>query len=144
MSKNKYEQLSNWMKNYPSIGSWLYFNVTNVDIDNVSLNSVQGARAIEKFADGSRECELLFAVEMIKAYDEGTADTNLEALEECEALTEWCEEQMEKGDLPTFDGCMVHEIEMLDSTPSLSVDPDTQLAKYQFQGKVKYLELKGV
>ena len=143
MILQKYDELNKWMKDYPNIGSWLYFNVTDLEVDNNSLNSVSGARYLEDNIDGSKECELLFAVDMIKSYDTGTADTNLEALQECESLMNWVEEQMENENLPQFKKCNVHEVEILDSTPSLSVDTDQQLAKYQIQGRVRYLELKG-
>lgn len=140
---NKYAELSNWFQDYPAIGSWLYFNVTNIAQDNVSLNSVQTSRYIQEFTDGSRERELNFAIDMIKGYDEGTSNTNLEALQECESISLWVEEKMENDELPTFEKCMVHEVEILDSTPALSVDNEAHLAKYQIQGKVKFLESKG-
>lgn len=138
---NKYEKLSEWLSRYEPIGSWLYFNVTNVEADNTSLNSVSNDRSLNKFIDGSTECELLFAIDLVKQYDTGTSELNLEAMAECEALIDWCEHQLE---LPKFDNCVVYQLEILNNVPSLSVDTDESLAKYQIQGKVSYLEMKGV
>ena len=140
---NKYKAISDWLLNYTPIGNWLYFNVTNVELDNSSLNSVSGPRYLNRFIDGSVECELGFTINLVKSYDTGTSDTNLEALEECHKLMKWCEDQVRDGNLPVFDNCIVNSLEILQDTPSLAVDEDQSLARYQIQGQVNYLELKG-
>jgi len=137
---NKYDSIATWLLTYPNIGEWLYFNVSNVEVDNVSLNSVSGERTLVKFNDGSAECELTFAVSMFKSYDTGTSDINLNALHECENLADWCEEQNAIRNLPTFTGSTVNEIKILDSVPDVAVDNEQGIAKYMIQGKINFLK----
>jgi len=139
---NKFKKISEWLLNYPNIGDWLFFNVSNVEVDNVSLNSISGERILIEFNDGSAECELMFALAMFKSYDTGTSDVNLTALQECENLALWCEEQNQNGNLPVFDDATANEIEILNSTPELSVDSEQGIAKYLIQGKINYLKIR--
>lgn len=136
---DRYEAIAEWLKDYPMIGSWLYFNVTNTDDGNVTLNSVSNSRYITEFLNGSREIELIFAIDMIKPYDTGTSDVNMEALAEVESFQRWCE----SGTLPELSGCVVDSVEVLETTPSLAIDNDANLCKYQFQCKVHFIEMRG-
>lgn len=141
---NKYEELSNWLTEYQPLGDWIYFNVTNIEEGSTSLNSMSSPKYLNKFIDGSTECELNFSIDLIKSYDTGTSTTNLEAIEECHQLINWCNKQNNLGILPDFGkGFIVNQVDILDNTPELSIDPENMLAKYQILGKVNYLDLKG-
>lgn len=143
MEQNKYEALRDWLLNYTQLTGWLYFNVTNIEQNNTSLNSVPGDSELNQFIDGSAEKELIFAIDMVKAYDTGTSDTNLDAIQEVNAFSKWITEHNQAQNFPDFDGCIVSEIKVLESAPSASVDNEQGLIKYQFQCRISYLETKG-
>lgn len=138
---NLYEQISEWLKNYEHIGSWIYFNVTNYEAGCISLNSVTSSRYLRKFIDGSQEVELVFAIDMVNMYDAGTSTTNLEALQEVKNFSDWIELQNKLKSFPDFGTKReISDIAVLDDCPSITINADGQTAKYQFQVKITYKE----
>lgn len=137
---SKYKALSDWLNEY--FQDWIYFNVTNIDEGNISLNSISSPKAVERYIDGSSKCELSFAVDLVKAYDTGTSDLNIDSMQECESLIKWCEDKNLNKELPVFTDCLVEEV-TIKETPAIAVDTDNMLAKYQIIGKVTYLDTKG-
>lgn len=134
---NLYESLYRWLSTYTHIGSWLYFNVTNFEAGCVSLNSVSMSRYLRKDILGNRVVEMVCAIDMIKDYDTGTSDINLDAIAEVENFAKWIEDNDTK---PDFANKEIVKIEVLNNAPSLSVDNEANLAKYQFQIKITYNE----
>lgn len=141
---NRYEKISEWLKGYTPKFRWIYFNVTNSEADNLSLNSVQNERELDKFIDGSRRVEFLFALDLVKEYDTGTSSINLEANREFETISEWVELMNKEKHFPDFGkNVIIEQIDVLETVPSVTVDTQAGMAKYQGQFKITYMEMKG-
>lgn len=136
---NKYEKLAEFIaENYTPLNDWIYFNATTSEDGNVSLNTIQSEKALNTFNDGSKEVEFLFAIAMIKQYDVEMSSTNIDAIHEVDNFIKWLDNLDE---LPNIcDNVIVNFIEVLDSVPTMSVDTQQNLAKYQFNCKMNYLE----
>lgn len=138
---SKYESITDWLESYSLLFSWIYFNVTPSEPDNVTINSVQNERELESYIDGSRRVEFLFAINLTKEFDIGTSDINLQAVQEFENLAEWIELQDSLANYPDFgDNVTIESVEVLETTPSVTVDNQNQVAKYQGQFKITYVE----
>lgn len=141
---NRYEKISEWLKLYTPKFRWIYFNVTTSEADNLSLNSVQNERELDKFIDGSRRVEFLFALDLVKEYDTGTSSINLEANREFETISEWVELMNKEKHFPDFgENVLIEQIDVLETVPSVTVDTQAGMAKYQGQFKITYMEMKG-
>lgn len=141
---NRYEKISEWLKDYTPRFRWIYFNVTNSEADNLSLNSVQNERELDKFIDGSRRVEFLFALDLVKEYDTGTSSINLEANREFETISEWVELMNKEKHFPDFGkNVIIEQVDVLETVPSVTVDTQAGMAKYQGQFKITYMEMKG-
>jgi hypothetical protein len=141
---NRYEKISDWLKTYTPRFSWIYFNVTNSEPGNLSLNSVQNERELDKFIDGSRRVEFLFALDLVKEYDTGTSTINLEANKEFENISEWIEAQNKDKNFPDFgNNIIIEQVDVLETVPSVTTDTQAGMAKYQGQFKITYMEMKG-
>lgn len=141
---NRYEKISEWLKEYTPRFRWIYFNVTNSEADNLSLNSVQNERELDKFINGSRRVEFLFALDLVKEYDTGTSSINLEANREFETISEWIEQMNKEKHFPDFgENVLIEQIDVLETVPSVTVDTQAGMAKYQGQFKITYMEMKG-
>lgn len=141
---NRYEKISEWLKEYTPKFRWIYFNVTNSEADNLSLNSVQNERELDKFIDGSRRVEFLFALDLVKEYDTGTSSINLEANREFETISEWIELMNKEKHFPDFgENVIIEQVDVLETVPSVTVDTQAGMAKYQGQFKITYMEMKG-
>ena len=137
---NLYKQVNEWLLNYEPLNSWLYFNATPVILGTAALNSVPGDRVTKEFVDGSKEKQLIFAIDMITSYDaDGTSDVNMDALDEVNHFSDWIEQQYTDDNFPDFgETNTITKIEVLTNVPSLLVDATSQLAKYQFQSRITY------
>lgn len=141
---NRYEKISEWLKEYTPRFRWIYFNVTTSEADNLSLNSVQNERELDKFIDGSRRVEFLFALDLVKEYDTGTSSINLEANREFETISEWVELMNKEKHFPDFgENIIIEQVAVLETVPSVTVDTQAGMAKYQGQFKITYMEMKG-
>lgn len=141
---NRYEKISEWLKEYTPRFRWIYFNVTTSEADNLSLNSVQNERELDKFIDGSRRVEFLFALDLVKEYDTGTSSINLEANREFETISEWVELMNKEKHFPNFgENVIIEQVDVLETVPSVTVDTQAGMAKYQGQFKITYMEMKG-
>lgn len=138
---NKYAQITEWIREYTPLHSWVFFNVTPLQPDNISVMSEQNERSLQQFIDGSRIVELLFTIGLCKEYDKGTSDNNLEAIEEFELISNWIEQQNLDRNLPDFGSNIIIEtIEALENVPSSYVDSQTNIATYEGTFKITYLE----
>ena len=117
----------------------MYFNVTPFESDNVSLNSVSGEAYLDEFIDGTHRIELLFSVNYILDYDELKSDLNLRMNEEFISLNKWVRQQDEQGNYPDFN-CLIEKVEPLTTTPTVTRDTTHNLAKYQGEFKITFIE----
>lgn len=137
----KYKVIQEWLKQYDPLNSWIYFNVTPMDTGTVAVNSVpESTITVQEYIDGSKEKKMVFAIVLVQKYSDGTDELNLKAMEEYENLADWIEEQNMDGNYPEFENCKVWEVVRKDSSPTVSVDGDKMLAKYQSQFEISYLE----
>lgn len=137
----KYKAIQEWLKQYEPLNSWIYFNVTPMDTGTVAVNSVPDSTiTVTEHIDGSKEKKMIFAIVLVQKYSDGTDGLNLKAMEEYENLADWIEEQDITGNYPEFENCKVWEVARKDSSPTVSVDGDKMLAKYQSQFEISYLE----
>lgn len=138
-STNKYELIAEWLKGYTPLNKYVYFNVTPFESDNVSLNSVSGEAYLDEFIDGTHRIELLFSVNYILDYDELKSDLNLRMNEEFISLNKWVRQQDEQGNYPEFN-CLIEKVEPLTTTPTVTRDTTHNLAKYQGEFKITFIE----
>ena len=138
-STNKYELIAEWLKGYTPLNKYVYFNVTPFESDNVSLNSVSGEAYLDEFIDGTHRIELLFSVNYILDYDELKSDLNLRMNEEFISLNKWVRQQDEEGNYPDFN-CLIEKVEPLTTTPTVTRDTTHNLAKYQGEFKITFIE----
>lgn len=141
---NIYAKIEDWLKLYKPLNNWIYFNATPDINGTVAMNSVAGDRVIKRFVDGSKQKEVLFAIDMISLYDNtGTSDINMKNLDEVDNFIEWLELQDKEKNYPTFnDYTIINKLEVLNSTPTILVNTQDMLSKYQFQVRISYKDIK--
>lgn len=137
---NLYEKISDWIIDYTPLANWIYFNSTPITVGAVSMNSVPGESILKKFIDGRTERQILFAIEMVKEYDlAGTSSINLDAFEEVTNFAEWINHQKELGNYPDFgNDNIIEDIDVVTNVPTMLLDTQNSLARYQFQVKIIY------
>lgn len=137
---NLYNNINSWILLYPKLNNWIYFNAVPVISGTVSMNPVSGEKVVRSFIDGSKECELIFAIDMVCDYDNiGTTNINMKALDEVQNFTAWIEQKGKQKDFPDLgEYNKVQKIEVLTNVPSILVDTQQSLAKYQFQTRIIY------
>lgn len=137
---NVYKVINDWLKQYEPIGSWLYFNSTPVELGVTSMNTLPSSQT-KKYVDGSKKVILLFTINMIKEFDEGTSDVNMDVLDEVCQFAEWIKEQNESLNYPVFgDKMKVQKVEVISTVPSLAVNKVALLAQYSFNAQLEYLD----
>lgn len=141
---NIYSKIEDWLKLYTPLNNWIYFNATPDINGTVAMNSVAGDRVIKRFVDGSKQKEVLFAIDMISLYDNtGTSDINMKNLDEVDNFIEWLELQDKEKNYPTFnDYTIINKLEVLNSTPTMLINTQDMLSKYQFQVRISYKDVK--
>lgn len=133
----KLEILWEWLKTCELIDGWLYFNAVRLEENNVSLGMI-GNNTIQDYISGTSERELVFFIDFMQLHDLEQSYTNLKSTEEVIGLADW----IESADLPDFgESCVVDKVEILEEIPSVLIDQDLNLCKYQFQARVLYLQL---
>lgn len=139
---NIYKQVNDWLLEYTALNNWIYFNATPYVSGAVAMNSVAGDRVKKSFINGDIEKELVFAIDMVTEYDAtGTSDINLNAIDEVSHFCEWLEEQEINKNYPYFgDNCVIDKVEVLNNVPSLMVNQEQMLSKYQFQARITYTQ----
>lgn len=139
---NLYKSISDWLTTkYKPIIGWLYFNATPMITGTVAMNSVPGNRVVKKFINGSAQKEIVFAIDMVCNYDnQGTSDINMNAMDEVNNFADWVD-KLSSSDYPDFgEYNSITKIEVLTNVPSLLVNTEQQLGKYQFQVKITYID----
>lgn len=136
----KEEQISEYLKAYPQLYTWLYFNTVVNSPGNTSMLT-DSDNVLIKYIDDSKEREYIFTVAMVKDYDTGTSDTNMEALKEAENFIEWVKHNNELNIFPNFgEKCDIKEVEVIDEVPQLAIDGEQNIARYTIGLRVNYNE----
>lgn len=140
IDKNK--ALSTYIKTYPQLYGWLYFNVINMAETNMSL-VMDADNIVSEFIDGAKIREYIFQISMIKPFDTGTSEINIDALKETQNFNAWIKSQNEARNFPIWNSTdIIDSIESLTEIPTMEVDSEKNLAKYTIQVKINYLEIK--
>ena len=134
---NKYKVLYEWLKTYGDLQGFLYFNTSDMQDGNTSLNSQESEKTTRTYIDGSYEADLPFVISMVNKYDSEQSDLNLEAMNIVDGIMKWIEDNQES--LYFGEDYEVYDIEITSGTPNISVDTKNFLAKYQISGKVHFL-----
>lgn len=108
--------------------------------DNTSLNSVSGERKITEFIDGSYTAELYFSISMVKGYDSETSLTNIDSIFEIENFMDWIDDDDNLKKLNFGDDVKLLELDVMQNVPTILVDSEQNLAKYQFQACIQYIQ----
>lgn len=133
---SKYQNVKDWLSKYEPIKGWIYFNSVPVVYGATVMNTVPGDRQLRTFIDGSKEVEFVFGIEMVKLYDTGTSDINVDSMEEVDNFANWIEVNKTYPNMGEY--TTVTRVEVLSNIPSVLVDTKQGLAKYQFQVKITY------
>lgn len=138
---NLYKQVNEWLLKYEPLNNWIYFNATPYISGVAALNSVPTDRVKRTFINGNKEKELIFAIDMVTDYDgTGTSTINLDAIDEVSHFCDWLDEQDKVKNYPDFgEKNTIKKVEVLNNVPSVLVNNEQQLAKYQFQVRIDYL-----
>lgn len=136
----KAEAISNYIKMYPQLYNWLYFNVVLESPGNTAVLT-DSDNVIQEYIDGSKVREYLFSVAMVKNYDTGTSEINMDAMKETENFISWVKTNNDAKVYPDFGStCNVENVEVLTDVPELTVDNETNVARYMISLKVNYIE----
>lgn len=138
---NLYSAVSEWVKGYtPLSNMWIYFNVPNLEYGKVNINSVSTSRVVSTDILGNSKIEFVFALDMIKTYDNGTNNNNLTAIQEVMNFAEWAVNN--KQSLSFGDNKEIDKIECLSTVPNVTIDSNNNLAKYTINVRITYEERK--
>lgn len=137
---DKNEALSQYISEYPQLYGWLYFNTIIQSSGETSLMT-DSDNIINEFIDSSKQREYIFSIVMLKDYDRGTSDLNIEALRETQNFNDWISTQNDIKNFPDWgNNNIINDINILSSLPMLRIDQDTNVAEYMLQLKINYLE----
>lgn len=136
----KAEAIRDYIKLYPQLYTWLYFNTVVESPGNTSMLT-DSDNVLQEYIDGSKDREYLFSVAMVKEYDTGTSDINMDALKETESFIQWVQSNNETNIFPDFgDKCSIDSVEVLTDVPELAVDPEKNIARYLISMRIPYTE----
>ena len=82
--ENKHKAVLNWLANYPELNSselnsFLYFNTVKEELEFTSVNTITN-ESVEKEFYGSAIKNYDFALVMMKQYDTGTSEINVDEI----------------------------------------------------------------
>lgn len=139
---NIYAQISDWLKDCPDIGNYVYFNVIPYEVDTSAVTSNGSSLVLNTFIDGSKEVRLIFNVELIKEYDEGTSDINLDAIKSFDNIISFVEEKNNNQEYPYLsDDYIVNSIGSTFKAPEVYTTSDNpNIARYEGRFFIEYLE----
>ena len=94
------------------------------------------------FAEAADEATYIVPTDtLLRSYIDFETASNIDMQEEMDALAEWVSEQNDAGNLPVFPkGCIVQEVEVLDTEAPYATPVDENLAKYMIPFAVNYLK----
>lgn len=141
MSDNKNIAMLEYLRQYPGLQSFLYFNSMVDQIGNTAVQTVYGEQWEKKYIHGHGVKQWDFAIVKIAPADTGTSETNADETQAVQDFMDWIDAQEEAGNYPVFEGCKVLSIENLQNMPNFAgIDNNEGTAKYMFQCRVRYYE----
>lgn len=137
---NYYKKIQEWIETCPYVNDYVYFNVVPMEEDTTAITSAQGINDTTKYIDGTSEKELKFNIDLVKVYDEGTSDLNVEALESFDQIDQWIEIQDAVSNYPDFNGLLITSIEPFYTTPDVYISDDDSKCRFSKEYTLKFIE----
>ena len=136
MINNIYQKLTDYLKDCPEIGNYIYFNVIPLDVDTASVNSNPASTVLNEYVDGSKEVRLLFNINIVKEYDDGgTSDLNLDAIKIFDNIIGFIEKSNNEHNFPDLgENYTVNELGATYKAPEVYITQDNpNIARYEGQ-----------
>lgn len=138
---NKNTAMLEYLRKYPGLQSFLFFNSMVDQIGNTSVQTVSGETWEKKYVRGHGIKQWDFAVVKIAQADTGTSDINADETQAVQDFMDWIDEQNKAGNFPDFSPSKVLSIQNLQNMPNFAgIDNNEGTAKYMFQCRVRYYE----
>lgn len=138
---NKNTAMLEYLRQYPGLQSFLFFNSMVDQIGNTAVQTVYGETWEKKYVRGHGIKQWDFAVVKIAQADTGTSDINADETQAVQDFMDWIDEQNEIGNFPDFSPGKVLSIQNLQNMPNFAgIDNNEGTAKYMFQCRVRYYE----
>lgn len=138
---NKNTAMLAYLRQYPGLRSFLYFNSMVDQIGNTAVQTVYGEAWEKKYVRNHGIKQWDFAVVKIAQADTGTSDINADETQAVQDFMDWIDAQNKSQNFPVFDGCKILSIENLQNMPNFAgIDNNEGAAKYMFQCRVRYYE----
>ena len=141
MADNKNIAMLEYLRQYPGLQSFLYFNSMVDQIGNTAVQTVYGETWEKKYVRGHGIKQWDFAVVKIAQADTGTSDINADETQAVQDFMDWIDAQNKAKNFPAFDECEILSIENLQNMPNFAgIDNNEGTAKYMFQCRVRYYQ----
>lgn len=141
MADNKNIAMLEYLRQYPGLQSFLYFNSMVDQIGNTAVQTVYGETWEKKYVRGHGIKQWDFAVVKIAQADTGTSDINADETQAVQDFMDWIDEQNRAENFPDFSPGKVLSIQNLQNMPNFAgINNDEGTAKYMFQCRVRYYE----
>lgn len=138
---NKNTAMLEYLRQYPGLQSFLFFNSMVDQIGNTSVQTVSGETWEKKYVRGHGIKQWDFAVVKIAQADTGTSDINADETQAVQDFMDWIDAQNAVGNFPDFSPGKVLSIQNLQNMPNFAgIDNNEGTAKYMFQCRVRYYE----
>ena len=129
-----------YLKQYPPTNELLKFNCSTSETGEISLNTISGETVLEQYTNGDKVKTFTFAIAMMKDFDNGYSDINIDEMFDAKQFIEWIKQQNRLGNLPNIPNCYL--IEPLQDMPDLAGTDGRNVAKYMFSCRVEFIETK--
>lgn len=138
---NKNTAMLEYLRQYPSLQSFLYFNSMVDQIGNTAVQTVYNDAWEKKYVRSHGIKQWDFAIVQIAQADTGTSDINADEAQAVQNFMDWIDDQNKAENFPVFEGCKVLSIENLQNMPNFAgIDQNEGAAKYMFQCRVRYYQ----
>lgn len=138
---NKNTAMLAYLRQYPGLQSFLYFNSMVDQIGNTAVQTVYGESWEKKYIRGHGIKQWDFAVVKIAQADTGTSDINADETQAVQDFMDWIDQQNKDGNFPDFSPGKVLSIQNLQNMPNFAgIDNNEGTAKYMFQCRVRYYQ----
>lgn len=139
---NKHEAMWDYIKQYPKLTSFLYFNSISELASETGLNPIYSQADVKRYSNGDTVRKYDFAIVQMQAHDiDGTSNNNANVMHNVQHFMDWITAQNSMKKFPDFgEKCNIQRIENLQNMPNLAGTTENGIAKYMFQCSVVYLE----
>lgn len=138
---NKNTAMLEYLRQYPGLQSFLYFNSMVDQIGNTAVQTVYGETWEKRYVRGHGIKQFDFAVVYIAQADTGTSDINADETQAVQNFMDWIDTQNKNENFPDFSPGKVLSIQNLQNMPNFAgLNNDEGTAKYMFQCRVRYYQ----